>query len=84
MKIQEINKEPTCDFDERSSINSIRSEPLTNINEKSYCFCEWNFFTSSFPTLPTKKFVSYKTNVNHIDDTCCMDLLDLLDYDPKN
>ena len=29
MKIQEINKEPSCDFDERSSINSIGSEPLS-------------------------------------------------------
>ena len=29
MKIHEINKEPSCDFDERSSINSMGSEPLS-------------------------------------------------------
>ena len=29
MNIQEINKEPSCDIDERSSINSIGSEPLS-------------------------------------------------------
>ena len=29
MKIQEINKEPSCNFHERSSINSIWSEPLS-------------------------------------------------------
>ena len=34
--------------------------------------------------LPTKKLVTYKFNVNHIDDTFFMDLLELLDYDPKN
>ena len=29
MKIQEINKEPSCNFDERSSIKSMGSEPLS-------------------------------------------------------
>ena len=29
MKIEEINKEPSCDFDERSSIKSMGSEPLS-------------------------------------------------------
>ena len=43
-----------------------------------------NFINETYAKLAKKNYATSKTDVFYIDDTWSMDLLDLVDYGPKN